>query len=166
MASAEYGRLDPDKPDYLSDEVTCGFCGIQAVTTADERALLVKKTIFVFVLTYALIPLVMLKSDLPKLVYATFLVLLHLFILVVYFYKVNFRALDPDWRSLIARIAALVLTSYILYVAAKRGKGERELLRTCVEMFIICVIHTVVLALLVVRVRYEGYERIGDKVPA
>eukprot|EP00466_Bigelowiella_natans_P021619 jgi/Bigna1/83970/fgenesh1_pg.119_\ len=146
------------------------MCGLSIVSTAEERRLLAKKTVFVFILTYALIPLVMLKSELPKMIYTIFLVLLHVFILVAYFYKVNIRELDPDWKSLCARMTALMFTSYLLYIAARKKKGskERELVQTCIEMLVICVIHTVVLVLLVVRVRYvettgAGYTALNNK---
>jgi len=138
---------------------------------------------------YALIPLVMMKTELPSMIYTSFLVLLHIFVLVVgrqystfsldhlrwqvYIYKVNFRALDPDWKSLSARVLALVLTSYLLYIAARK-KGDKDtptkyredLLQVCIEMFLICIIHTIILVLLVVRIRYpHAYKHIAQNSP-
>lgn len=114
-------------------------------------ALFAKKTVSVFVLAFALLPLVTLKQDLPALLYAGALVLLHAFVLVAYLYRVRFRELDADWRSLVARLLALAVVMYLLS-AASRFSPDEGLGTLGAQMLAISVLHTAVLVLLMARV--------------
>ena len=73
-----------------------------------DSGLFVKKTVAVFVLSFALIPLVDVKGELPALLYAGALVILHVFVMGIYLYRVRFRELDADVRSLLARVLAVL----------------------------------------------------------
>ena len=63
-----------------------------------------------------LLPLMYYKNNLPSYIFASVLVLIHVFVLIVYFWNVAFRKLDPDWRSLVARIIGLLFFVYLLIV--------------------------------------------------
>ena len=116
-----------------------------------EPRLFLRKTASVFVLAFVLIPLVGMRSELPALLYAGTLVLLHIFVLVIYLYRVRFRELDPDWRSLSARVLALVAVTYLLS-AVSRFEAGSPLSQLMLQMLGLSVLHTVMLALLMVRV--------------
>lgn len=122
------------------------------VRLADTR-LFVRKVVSVFALAFVLLPLVALKSDVPALAYVGGLIVLHAFVVVVYFYRVRFRELDPDWRSLTARIFALGFVVYLLYAFSKFAEGAsmREL---ALQLFALSVLHAVVLVLLMARIEY------------
>ena len=124
-----------------------------------DRALFVRKTATVFVLAFVLVPLVDLKHQLPALIYAGALVALHVVVLGVYLYRVRFRELDADWRSLVARVMALVLVTYLLSAVSGFEEGTPQSWLAA-QMFGISMLHTSVLALLMVRV-----ERV-EPVPA
>jgi hypothetical protein len=113
--------------------------------------LFIRKTVSVFVLALALVPLVSLKSDVPSLAYAAGLVLLHVLVVVVYFYRVRVRELDPDWRSLTVRVLALIFVGYMLY-ALSSFDSESSLATLGWQMFVLSVLHTLALLLLMVRV--------------
>lgn len=132
-------------------------CGLRLGMAHNELPLFIKKVLFVFVLTFALVPLIGLKSRIPKLAYTLFLVGLHVFILFVYFYRVKLRKLDADWKSVLARLMGLALTIAMLLVAAE-NEQDTKLLPELLLMLAICSIHTVVLLLLMVRVRYTKSE--------
>ncbi len=108
------------------------------------------KSLMVFVLAFALVPLVALKSDVPKMAYAGSLVVLHIAIIAVYFYRVKFRELDPDRRSLVARLIGLALTTYILS-ASSSFDADSSVADLAWQMLAVSVIHMVMLLLLMVR---------------
>lgn len=114
-------------------------------------SLFVKKTVAVFVLAFALVPLLEVKGQLPAGIYVGGLVALHLFVLGIYVYRVRFRDLDGDARSLIARVVALLVVTYLLGMvsAFEAGSGRGELLW---QMLAVSVLHTVILVLLMTRV--------------
>eukprot|EP00301_Raphidiophrys_heterophryoidea_P000381 c10191_g1_i1.p1 GENE.c10191_g1_i1~~c10191_g1_i1.p1 ORF type:complete len:188 (-),score=40.56 c10191_g1_i1:366-929(-) len=143
-------------PAGADDDEMYGFtcCGkLKLGMAKSEFPLFFKKVLFVFVLTYALVPLIRMKSRIPKLSYTIFLVALHVFILFIYFYRVKLRKLDADWKSLLARLMGLALTIAMLLLAAENEQGS-SLVVELLLMLLICLIHTVVLLLLMVRVRY------------
>lgn len=105
----------------------------------------------VFVLSFALIPLLQWKSDLPAMAYAGSIVVLHIFILGIYLFRVKFRDLDPDRRSLIARILGLVITSYLLSTTSSFS-AESSTTQLALQMLGVSLVHMVILALLMVRI--------------
>jgi len=113
--------------------------------------LFLSKTVMVFVLSFALIPLLQWKSDLPALAYAGSMVVLHVFILGIYLYRVRFRDLDPDRRSLVARVLGLAITSYLLSTTSSFN-AESSVATLALQMLAVSLIHMGILALLMVRV--------------
>ena len=108
------------------------------------------KTAMVFVLSFALIPLLQWKSDLPALAYAGSMVVLHVFILGIYLYRVRFRDLDPDKRSLIARVLGLAITTYLLSTTSSFS-AESSTAQLALQMLAVSLVHMGILALLMVR---------------
>eukprot|EP01065_Artemidia_motanka_P038128 TRINITY_DN46999_c0_g1_i1.p1 TRINITY_DN46999_c0_g1~~TRINITY_DN46999_c0_g1_i1.p1 ORF type:complete len:170 (+),score=61.27 TRINITY_DN46999_c0_g1_i1:108-617(+) len=133
---------------------SCGCCcGVELQLTRADRRMFLMKTALVVVVTFALFPLIRLKSSVPKLTFTILLVALHLVVLVVYFYRVKLRSLDPDCRSVAARVAALLIAVGLLFLAARQEHDTSDLVLV-LEMCGLCAIHTAILALLLVRVRY------------
>jgi hypothetical protein len=113
--------------------------------------LFLSKTVMVFALSFALIPLLQWKSDIPAIAYAGSMVVLHVFILGIYLYRVRFRDLDPDRRSLVARILGLAITSYLLSTTSSFN-AESSVGTLALQMLAVSLIHMGILALLMVRV--------------
>jgi len=113
------------------------------------------KAASVFVLSFALVPLMQWKADIPALIYTAALVGLHIFILGIYLYRVRFRDLDPDRRSLIARILGLTITTYLLS-ATSAFDSDSSIGRLAVQMLAVSLVHMVILALLMVRAVRPG----------
>ncbi|TAJ17626.1 MAG: hypothetical protein EPO65_10775 [Dehalococcoidia bacterium] len=109
------------------------------------------KTATVFVLSFALIPLLGWKDDVPALVYTGSMVALHVVILVVYLFRVRFRDLDPDRRSLIARVLGLAITTYLLS-ATSSFNPESSTRQLALQMLAVSLVHMGILALLMVRI--------------
>jgi len=120
-----------------------------------DSKLFVRKVVSVFALAFALLPLVELKSDIPALTYVTALLALHVFVVVVYFYRVRFRELDPDWRSLTARLFALGFVIYLLYAFSKFAVNA-SVGELAAQLFVLSVLHAVVLVLLMARIEYPS----------
>ena len=118
-----------------------------------ERSLFLRKTALVFVIPFALVPVVGAKGDVPALFYAGGLVVLHLFVLGAYLYRVRFRELDPDRRALAARLLALGAVIYVMLAVSSFEEGT-PLSRLALQMFGVWILHTLVLLLLMGRVRY------------
>ncbi len=128
-----------------------------------DSTLFIQKTVTVFVASFALLPLVGFKSDIPAMLYVVSLVVLHLFVLAIYLYRVRVRELDPDARSVIARLLAVAVVVYLLFAVSSFEEGApRSTL--ALQMLGLSVLHTVMLALLMVRVRYP--ERSADDLAA
>lgn len=108
------------------------------------------KTLSVFALSFALIPLLQSKGDLPALAYTGSLVALHIFVLGIYLYRVRFRDLDPDRRSLIARILGLAITTYLLS-ATSTFDPDSPVTELAAQMLAVSLVHMGILALLMVR---------------
>ncbi|MSQ29943.1 MAG: hypothetical protein EXR68_05600 [Dehalococcoidia bacterium] len=108
------------------------------------------KTTAVFLLSFALIPLLQWKGDIPALVYTGSMVGLHVIILGVYLYRVRFRDLDPDRRSLIARVLGLAITVYLLS-ATSTFHADSSIPRLAAQMLGVSLVHMGILALLMVR---------------
>ncbi len=128
-----------------------------------DTSLFIQKTVTVFAVSFALIPLVGLKSDIPATLYVVSLVVLHLFVLAIYLYRVRIRELDPDARSVVARLLAVAVVVYLLFAVSSFEEGApRSTL--ALQMLGLSVLHTAILALLMVRVRYA--ERSADELAA
>lgn len=116
---------------------------------SDPRLFLVKTT-SVFALSFALVPLLQWKDDLPALAFTGSLVVLHIFVLGIYLYRVQFRDLDPDRRSLFARALGLVITVYLLS-ATSTFDADSSIPRLAAQMLGVSLVHMLILALLMVR---------------
>ena len=104
--------------------------------------------------SYALIPLMAAKSSLPRYTYVSVLLLIHLAVLGVYLYRIRFRGLDADRISFGARLVGLVVMVWLLSVVSGwQDKTHYGVL--AVQMLVMCAVHTLVLALLMVRVEVE-----------
>jgi hypothetical protein len=123
-------------------------------------SLFLKKTAAVFVLAFALVPLLEAKGRLPASAYVGGLVALHIFVLAVYLYRVRFRDLDMDLRSLAARVVALLVVTYLLAVVSgfEAGMPRGQLV---VQMLAVCVLHTAILVLLMTRVERPARALLG-----
>lgn len=131
-----------------------GSAGCPYRLSTDWR-LFLKKTLFVVVLSYALVPLIAYKQKIPAALFTAGLVVLHVLILVVYVYKVRIRQLDPDWRAFSGRLVAIAFALWLLDLAT-RLEGGRDILVLCANMLVLCLAHCFVLALLTVRVVHIG----------
>ncbi|RJQ08288.1 MAG: hypothetical protein C4558_08295 [Dehalococcoidia bacterium] len=118
--------------------------------------LFVVKTGSVFVLSFALVPLLQWKGDIPALAYTSSLVALHIFILGIYLYRVRFRDLDPDRRSLVARVLGLAITVYLLS-ATSTFDADSSIPRLALQMLGVSFVHMLILALLMVRAVPAGH---------
>ena len=121
----------------------------------DFRLFLVK-TAVVVVASYAFIPLILLhnKGEITALVFALILVGLHLAFIVIYLYKVKFRELDPDWRSLSFRILGLCACLGLLILVAEFLADRIWVLS--LELLGLCAVHTLILSFLMIEVRRPG----------
>ncbi len=128
-----------------------------------DSALFITKTVTVFAVSFALLPLVDLKSDIPAMLYVVSLVVLHLFVLAIYLYRVRVRELDPDARSVVARLLAVAVVVYLLFAVSSFEEGA-PLSTLALQMLGLSVLHTAMLALLMVRVRYA--QRSADDLAA
>lgn len=126
--------------------------------------LFILKTLSVFALSLALVPLVAMKQQFPAVLYAGGLVVLHIVVLLVYVYRVRFRDLDADRRSLIARVVALAVVSYLLFAASSFEAGT-PLMPMTLQMLGVSALHTIILALLMVRVE-PGAAAESERSPA
>lgn len=117
--------------------------------------LFLKKSLFVVVLSYALVPLIAFKQHIPAALFTSGLVVLHVLILVVYVYKVKIRQLDPDWRAFSGRLVAIAFAVWLLDLAT-RLEGGTDVGKLCLNMLVLCLAHCFVLALLTVRVVRSG----------
>eukprot|EP00756_Hemistasia_phaeocysticola_P055111 Hpha_TRINITY_DN31024_c0_g1::TRINITY_DN31024_c0_g1_i1::g.63919::m.63919 len=143
---------------------TCSCCcGVRLEMTAKERRLFLQKTLLVVVVTFALYPLIRMKSSVPKLAFAIALIALHVVVLFVYFYKVKLKTLDPDWRAVTGRVVALILMIGLLFLAARNEQNGNDVV-LLLEMAGLCVIHTFILLLLLVRVRYSTSDEKGHLI--
>lgn len=116
-----------------------------------EPRLFAIKTASVFLLAFMLLPLVSVKDGMPATLYAGGLVALHVVILGIYFYRVRLRDLDADRRSLVARVFALVVMTYLLMVVS-RFDPESSISTLALQMLAVSVVHMAVLLLFMVRV--------------
>jgi len=122
-------------------------------------ALFLRKTALIILASYSLLPLLLYKSSLPGALYASLLIVIHVGVLIVYVYKVRFRDLDVDRLSLGGRVLGLVTVIWLLTVVS--GWQDHDHVGIlAVQMLVLCLVHTVVLAFLMVAI-----ERISEPVP-
>lgn len=117
-----------------------------------QPRLFIAKTILVWAASFAFIPLIDANETgrISALVYAAILVVLHVLFLIIYFWRVRFRELDPNWRSLVARIMGLLASVYLLYLVA--GHLSTNLGTLSLELLGLCLVHTFILLLLTIRI--------------
>ncbi len=122
--------------------------------TMTDWPLFAKKTASVFALSLLVVPLVEMKGGMPATAYLAGLVGLHAFVLAIYFYRIRFTELDPDTRSLVARIGALLFVTYLLVVVSDFDEST-PVSGLLIQMLGVSVLHTAVLALLMVRIHRQ-----------
>jgi len=113
--------------------------------------LFLRKTIWVIVASYALVPLLLYKNNLPATLYASLLILIHVFVLIVYLYGVKFFQLDVDRVSLGGRVIGLLAVIYLLTIVSG-WESDSNLPHLLLQMMVLCFVHTVVLAFLMVAI--------------
>ena len=117
----------------------------------DEPRLFLIKTLSVLVLSYALLPILAIKGSIPAYLYVGLMIVIHIFVLAIYVYRVRFRELDASYRSLIARLIALGVVTYLLIVVS-RFEDESSWTRLALQMLGVTVFHALLLALIMFRV--------------
>lgn len=120
----------------------------------EEPRLFLSKAASVLLLSYALLPVLAFKSDIPALLYVGLLVAIHMFVLGIYLYRVRFRELDPNLRSLFARVVALIVVTYLLVIVSQFEDGS-SWLTLSYQMAGITVFHAVLLALIMFHVEHR-----------
>ena len=120
-----------------------------------DRALFVRKTIAVFAASFALVPLLELRSAVPALLYVVGLIVLHVIVLIVYLFRVPVRQLASSWRGVTARVLALAVVFYLL-VLLSRFDEEASRAALAAQLFLVAVLHAVVLLLLTARLIRPG----------
>jgi glycerol kinase len=71
----------------------------------DAPRLFVINALSVLALSFALLPIVAIKSSIPAVLYVGLLIVTHIFVLAIYLYRLRFRDLDPNLRSPEHRLA-------------------------------------------------------------
>ena len=113
--------------------------------------LFLRKVVLVFLASYALLPLLAYKNSIPGALYVSLLILIHIGVLFLYLYRVTFRDLDIDRLSLGGRILGLAVVTWLLTVVS--GWQDRTHIGVlAIQMLVLCLVHTVMLALLMVAV--------------
>ena len=114
--------------------------------------LFIGKTLFVWAASFAFIPLIAANNAgrITAVTYAAVLIALHVLFLVIYFWRVPFRDLDSNWRSLAARLLGLAASVYLLYIVA--GSLPSNLGLLAIDLLGLCCVHTLILLLLTVKV--------------
>lgn len=111
-----------------------------------DKPLFFKKTLVIVLASYLFLPLMGLHDDgeITSLAYATILVSLHLFFLLIYFYRVRYKDLEADSSSRTFRVLGLVFCVILLLLVA--GNLDNDLKMLAVELIALCAVHTVILA--------------------
>lgn len=122
-----------------------------------KPSLFLRKTVLIVLASYALLPLLLYKSSLPGALYVSLLVLIHVLVLVVYLYGIRFGELDVDRLSLGGRILGLGVTIWLLTVVSGwEQEHDHNLEILAAQMLVLCLVHTIVLAFLMVAVQQRG----------
>ena len=117
----------------------------------EEPRLFLTKALSVFLLSYALLPILAIKNSIPALLYVGGMIVIHIFVLGIYGYRVRFRELDHNLRSLVARLVALAVVTYLLVVVS-RFEDDSSWDTLAYQMAGITVFHALLLALIMCRV--------------
>lgn len=148
-SNTEYGSIDGEIP-------SLHLCKVSTT----RRLVLLKPTLFlrkvvlVVLASYALLPLLAYKSSIPGALYVSLLIVIHVGVLFLYLYKVAFRKLDVDRLSLGGRILGLCVVTWLLTVVS--GWQDRKHIGVlAAQMLVLCLVHTIMLALLMVAVEEE-----------
>ena len=146
------GRERPDAPPVPAPDARVVKWSIGSVTLhLEEPNIFLGKALSVLVLSIALLPILALKSNIPAILYVGALVVIHILVLAIYFYRVRFRELDPNFRSLFARIIALAVVTYLLVIVS-RFEPDSSWLTLSYQMLGITIFHALLLVLIMVRV--------------
>jgi len=124
--------------------------------------LFLKKAALVVSGSFSLLPLIMYKSKLSGIVYATCLILIHVVVLAVYLYKVKFRELDVDRSSLGGRLLGLTVTIWLLTVVSRWTEGTSSIIILGLQMVVVSIVHASVLSFLMVAVEPIDNEEDDD----
>jgi hypothetical protein len=103
------------------------------------------------VLSYALLPILAVKSSIPAYFYVSLMIVIHILVLVIYVYRVRFRELDASYRSLIARLIALGVVTYLLVIVS-RFEDDASWGTLALQMLGVTIFHALLLALIMFRV--------------
>ncbi|MBT5775533.1 MAG: hypothetical protein HOH95_14295 [Dehalococcoidia bacterium] len=120
------------------------------VLRLDEPRLFLIKALSVLVLSYALLPILAVKSSVPAYFYVSLMIVIHILVLAIYVYRVRFRELDASYRSLIARLIALAVVTYLLVVVS-RFEDDASWAMLAFQMLGVTVFHAILLALIMFR---------------
>ncbi len=120
-----------------------------------DRTLFIRKTIAVFAASFALVPLLELRSAVPALLYVAGLVVLHVIVLVIYLFRVPMRQLASSWRGVTARVLALAVVFYLL-VLLSRFDEDASQATLAAQLFLVAVLHAIVLLLISARLIRPG----------
>ncbi len=144
---------EPTSTRAPTDETPRGVAfplGPIALRLEDPRLFFIK-AMSVVVLSYALLPLLAIKGSIPAVTYVGLLVVIHVIVLVIYVYRVRFRELDPSIRSLVARLIALIVVTWLLVIVS-RFEDDSSWGTLALQMLGISVFHALLLALIMFHV--------------
>jgi hypothetical protein len=110
-----------------------------------------------FAAAYALLPLIRVKTQIPSLLYVGILVVLHIVVFGAYIYRVQFKDLDADLRSIVVRVAGIAVVVYLLILVVNFN-GHQSILDLSERLFVMSVLHSAVIALLMLKV-YSRLDR-------
>lgn len=116
----------------------------------EQPRLFLLKALSVLILSYALLPILAIKGSIPAYLYVGLMIGIHIFVLAIYVYRVRFRELDASYRSLIARLIALGVVTYLLVVVS-RFEDDASWLTLALQMLGVTVFHAMMLALIMFR---------------
>jgi hypothetical protein len=133
---------------------------IRRVRLAVQPRVFLWKAASVYALTALIFPLLRFKDGIPAIAYVGALLLLHVVVLALYLYRTQVRSLDSDWRSLAARVAALVFMGYLLAVVGRSGASASNGVLIA-QIVAVASLHTTLLALLNVRVEFGQVDPVG-----
>mmetsp|Transcript_19345 Transcript_19345/g.38654 ORF Transcript_19345/g.38654 Transcript_19345/m.38654 type:complete len:181 (-) Transcript_19345:31-573(-) len=157
MDTTGYTTLASGNPSHQQSDLSSSvrpfvFCSNRLELVSPRQFVL--KNLFIFAATYAFIPIIGEHDEgkIAGLTYALILIGLHVLFIVVYFWKVNFGQLDPDKNTLCARVVGLIFCLLLLMlVAGNLSDGDLSLL--AIELLGLYAVHSLILALLSIRVR-------------
>ena len=152
-------NTDADENNSKQEMVSLSLCKLSPTRRLVllKPELFLRKVMLVFVASYALLPLLAYKNSLPGALYVSLLILIHVGVLFLYLYRVTFQDLDVDRLSLGGRILGLVVVTWLLTVVS--GWQDRTHIGVlAIQMLVLCLVHTIMLALLMVAVVEEGEE--------